>query len=221
MEHISLNISSLRNVCCFRENASEIIDRLTKKPISMRGVKSFKLEQLISHYGDDIYIFTDDISDYLNPMYIGFCKILNINDKKILSEFEIFEEHRGKKYGKKFAEKMYGGKDCVTFDVISEMLDSATLFWWKVIPKYFNDVLSFEILDNIPNNLPKEIRIETMKKEVKKWCKKYNHGSIATKLFNLILQHTIDNYDYETDWDELLQSLKNYIDLHIKSLKSH
>ncbi len=198
-----LDIVNLRHACV-REKSIELINRLTKKPINMRGNDSFDILQLVSSYGDDMYIFVDD-NDLTNPIYIGFCVISKSDNKKVLYEFEIFKEFRNKGYGKFFAEKLWYNQCNITFNIIFGILDHAVLFWWKAIPEYFDFVLD-DICEDIPHNLPKDEHTILMKKTVEEWCKKYN--SLA--LFRTILQHAIDNYDYDSDIEQ--QSMKDYVE---------
>lgn len=209
MNTANLEIVFLRNVC-IRKNSKELIDRLTKKPINMRGTDSFPIEYLISHRGDDMYIFVDE-TDYQNTIYIGFCIIYKINNEKVLDQFEIFKEHRNKGYGKIFARKlmlpehMYDNSP--TFDNISQILNHAILFWWKSIPEYFDYIIE-NLHKNVSDDLQKDEHINVIKKEMDIFIKKYNHDKefITHKLFNKILQHWVDNYDGEK------QTLKNYIE---------
>lgn len=192
-----LEIVSLRNVCR-NKNSQKLINRLTKKPISMLGKSSFKIIDLISHRNDDMYIFVNN-HNYKNLTYVGFCKIHTENQINILSQFEIFYEHRNKGYGKFFARMLYDNNSYISFNEISKILNCSILFWWKAIPFYFENMIKI-IIEKYPKN------IEHQSTELEEYFDKYYHKSekITCELFRIILQYytKCENAEY-TDCESI------------------
>lgn len=110
------------SVTAWRRNA---IQYLLTKPLDVKGGNPMSTESLIT-YSHMIYILSDASTDEA----LGYAKIEEKDGTKFIEEFEVFREYRKRGYGRVFVDLL---TDMELFDDIEGVIDSAAIFWWKVL----------------------------------------------------------------------------------------